>query len=368
MERGSCEAGHIAVPGIAKFYPCLKTSQRVQTASFPLAEILGAFYPNADLIGRNVKKALQYGIVGTGAVGGYYGLKLLWAGCRVCFLARSDYDHIRRHGLKMTSPEGTRISKPVDVYGNPKDMPRCDVALVTLKATSNHLLPRLLRPLVKPGALIVLLQNGIGHEDAVARAFPRCRVAAGLAFLCSTKIGPGHIRHLDYGAVTLAPFSRSATAKTRAPRILRSVAADLRRAGVPARILPDLLLARWKKLVWNIPFNGLSVVHRALTDRLIRDPALRCEVIALMQEVVRGARAMGRRIPPSFVRKMLRDTERMEPYRTSMKVDYDRGRPMEVEAIFGNPLRMARAAGVELPRLAALYRKLKKLNARKTGP
>lgn len=243
-------------------------------------------------------------------------------------------------------------------------MPRCDVLLVTLKTTKNPLLPRILPPVVKRGGLIVLLQNGIGWEEKIAARFPYTHVAAGLAFLCSTKIGPGHIHHQDYGAVTLAPYAGSRRT-TRAPAILKRVAADFRRAGVPVRILPDMVLARWKKLVWNIPFNGLSVVHNARTDRLISEPSFRREVLVLMGEVVRGARALGRHIPPSFVRKMIRDTERMKPYRTSMKVDFDARRPMEVEAIFGNPLRMARAAGAHLPRLAQLYRTLKELDKKR---
>jgi 2-dehydropantoate 2-reductase len=308
-----------------------------------------------------VAKALRYGIIGTGAVGGYYGAQLVTAGCDVHFLVHSDFRHIQKHGLRMTTPKGV-FTLPVRVYAQTTDMPRCDVLLVTLKATKNHLLPRLLAPVVKRGGLIVLLQNGIGWEEKLASLFPHTHMAAGLAFLCSTKIGPGHIQHLDYGAVTLAPYAGSQrTAK--APAILKRVAADFRRAGVPVRILPDLVLARWKKLVWNIPFNGLSVVHNALTDKLVSDAALRKEVLALMDEVVRGARALGRHIPRLFVQKMIRDTERMKPYRTSMKVDFDRGRPMEVEAILGNPLRMARAAGVELPKLAHLYRQLKALNA-----
>lgn len=310
-----------------------------------------------------MKSNIQYGIIGTGAVGGYYGIKLLRAGCKVAFLARSDYQHIRKRGLRLLSPQGRYTCKRVDVFNTTRKMPSCDVLLVTLKATKNHLLPRMLAPIVKPGSLIVLLQNGIGYEERIARAFPNAHVAAGLAFLCSTKIGPGLVRHLDYGAVVLAPFARNRQ-RVAAPRLLRIVAADLRRAGVSVRINSDHLLARWKKLVWNIPFNGLSVVYNTCTDRLVETPAYRQEVLSLMREVVQGARAMGRCIPPSFIRKMILDTERMKPYRTSMKVDYERGRRMEVEAIFGNPLRMARAAGAKLPRLARLYATLKTLNAR----
>jgi 2-dehydropantoate 2-reductase len=83
-----------------------------------------------------------------------------------------------------------------------------------------------------------------------------------------------------------------------------------------------------------------------------------------MQEVVTGAAACGRAITPGFVQEMLDRTDRMKPYRTSMKIDFDAHRPMEIEAIFGNPLRAAQEAGCQLARLETLYRQLKFLDAR----
>ena len=144
---------------------------------------------------------------------------------------------------------------------------------------------------------------------------------------------------------------------------MRRIAAAFERAGIEVELSDDLILARWKKLVWNIPFNGLSVVLNANTDRLVSEPHCRELVAALMDEVVRGADAVGRRVPPDFVQRMIRDTEKMKPYRTSMKIDYDERRPMEVESIFGNPLRAAATAGTDLPRIGMLYRELKFLDA-----
>jgi 2-dehydropantoate 2-reductase len=129
----------------------------------------------------------------------------------------------------------------------------------------------------------------------------------------------------------------------------------------------DLLTARWKKLVWNIPFNGLSVVLNATTTEMMADPDARALAEALMREVVADAAACGRQIGKEFVQKMLAYTAKMIPYRTSMKIDYDERRPMEVEAIYGNPLRAAKRAGADSPRLEALYRQLKFMDARNAG-
>jgi len=96
----------------------------------------------------------------------------------------------------------------------------------------------------------------------------------------------------------------------------------------------------------------------------MKNPATRELVVKLMREVVAGAASVGRIIPDSVLEKMLNDTDRMPPYRTSMKIDCDNRRPMEVESIFGNPARAAKSAGAEMPRTEMLYQQLKFLDQR----
>lgn len=308
----------------------------------------------------------SYAIIGTGALGGFYGARLHRAGLEVHFLLHSDHEHVRRHGLKVESKEGDFHLPRVNAYGHAGDVPKCDVALVALKTTQNHLLPSLLPPVMKDNGVVLIIQNGLGMEDAVAEIVGPGRVMGGLSFLCSNKVGPGHIRHLDYGAVAFAEYSPESRPRGITDR-MRAVGADFERAGIKVELIEDLILARWKKLVWNVPYNGLSVILNAMTDELMKDPATRELVVQLMHEVVAGAAAVGRTIPDSFVTKMLVDTERMPPYRTSMKIDYENRRPMEIEAIFGNPVRAARSAGRELPRVEMLYKQLQFLDERNQG-
>lgn len=298
---------------------------------------------------------MKYAIIGTGALGGFYGARLQRAGADVYFLLHSDYDHVRQHGLVVDSKEGDFVLPKVNAYREPRDLPPCDFVLVCLKATQNHLLPALL-PL---RGTVVLMQNGLGAEEELARHIHRDRLMAGLAFLCSNKVGPGHIRHLDYGYVRFAELTGGITER------MTQIAADFERAGIPVTLADDLASARWHKLVWNIPYNGLSVVLNANTSEMMADPATRALIEALMREVVAGAAACGRHIAEAFVQKMLADTAQMKPYRTSMKIDFDAGRPMEVEAIYGNPLRAAQAAGASVPQLETLYRQLKVLDGRR---
>lgn len=295
----------------------------------------------------------SYAILGAGAVGGLYGIRLRQAGAEVHFLLRSDYDHVRQHGFHLETPTGTHHLPARNIYRHARDLPPCDVVIVALKTTQNHCLPDLLPPALNPTGCVLLMQNGLGGEEYLAGLVGAERVVCGLTFVCAHKPGPGHWQHLDYGLVSLGEVAhRGPSAR------LDALAADLRRAGFPVQILDDYRVARWNKLVWNIPFNGLSVILNATTRQLMDHPATRQLCEAIMREVVADAHGCGVPVAETIVAEMLEHTDKMTPYRTSMKRDYDAGRPLEVEAIYGNPWRAARAAGLESPRLEFLYRQL----------
>jgi 2-dehydropantoate 2-reductase len=310
---------------------------------------------------RDRKNTRSYAILGTGALGGYYGACLQRAGLDVHFLFRSDYSHVTQHGLVIESTDGDFTLPQVNAYQDVKDMPRCDVVAIALKTTQNHLLPQLLPPVVKEDGVVLVLQNGLGVEAAVAEIVGSHRVIGGMCFVCANKVAPGRIRHLDYKAIALAEYTARDRAAGITPR-MQQIATDFTSAGIPIDLSEDLLLARWQKLVWNIPYNGLSVVLNAQTDELMADVSTRALVEDLMAEVVEGAAKCDRHIPDSFVQNMLDRTVKMKPYKTSMKIDYDLQRPLEVEAIFGNPLRAARQAGANLSQIRTLYQQLKFLD------
>jgi 2-dehydropantoate 2-reductase len=147
---------------------------------------------------------------------------------------------------------------------------------------------------------------------------------------------------------------------------MRGIGDDLQRAGIPVQLAEDLAIARRQKLVWNIPYNGLSVILNANTDALMADPHTRQLVEQIMREIVADAHAASVAVDREIIERMLQYTDNMKPYRTSMKIDFDEHRPMEVEAIFGNPLRAAQQAGAKSPLIEMLYRQLKFLDASST--
>ncbi|MEG4343683.1 putative 2-dehydropantoate 2-reductase [Microcoleus sp. A003_D6] len=306
----------------------------------------------------------NYAIVGTGALGGFYGARLQQAGLEVNFLLRSDYDRVKKHGLIVESPEGDFTLPHVRAYRDAHKMPQCDVVIVALKTTQNHLLPKILPHLLKDNGAVLVLQNGLNTEPEVAKIVGAERVVGGLCFLCSYKVGPGHICHLDYGNITLGEYAQDYKAMGITNR-MHQITGDFKLAHIPIKMSEDLLLSRWKKLVWNIPYNGLSVVLDARTDQLMANPDTLILVEEIMGEVIAGAKSCDRIIPDDFIPQMLEYTQKMKPYRTSMKIDYDESRPLEVEAIFGNPIRVAEQAGIKLPQIEVLYRMLKFVDVQK---
>ena len=309
---------------------------------------------------RDVMKLmkLKYAVVGTGALGGYYGGKLAEAGGDVHFLLNSDYDQVQKNGLQVDSVKGDFHLSRVNAYSAAATMPPADVVLVCLKTTNNHLLKEMLQPLLKEDSLVILIQNGLGIEAALEEELPGTLIAGGLAFICSQKVGPGHIEHLDYGKLILASYNLQDDA------VLKQVCRDFEQAGVPCEFSDDLDLSRWQKLVWNVPFNGLTVVLNTTTDAIMKNPLSRKLACDMMAEVVTGAQACGVNVQAGFADKMMALTSGMKPYAPSMKLDFDSRRALEIKAIYSQPVQQAAKHGVEMKKVEMLEKQLLFINQR----
>lgn len=297
--------------------------------------------------------ALKYGIIGTGALGGFYGGMLAKAGQEVHFLFRSDYEYVRKNGLQVDSIKGDFHLDNVNAYQRSQQMPVCDVILVCLKTTGNHLLPELIKPLLHSKSVVILLQNGLGLEEDLSAELPNIQIAGGLAFICSNKVGPGHISHLDYGKLIIG--SHNVTD----PEILNQVVNDFQTAEVHTEFSVDLLLSRWQKLVWNIPFNGMTVVLNTTPDRLMVNDSTRELALEMMLEVIHGANKCGVLLKESLAQQMIDMTMKMKPYTPSMKLDYDFHRPMEIEYIYSKPIQTAMEAGFVMNKVSMLEKQLR---------
>lgn len=255
------------------------------------------------------------------------------------FLLRSDFNYVTKHGLIVDSFLGDfSIEKPL-VYKSIADMPPCDLVLFSAKETANDALFPLLEPVLKTGCPVILMQNGISAEEKLAALYPQIHVFGGMCFVCSFRESPGVVRNPSMERVSLAPADATDAG------MLHKLAKVFTDAGIDVETLENLGLARWRKLMWNIPYNGLTAVMNCKTDFLVGDPAMRELVAEIMKEIARAAAACGYVIEDGFAEKMVRDTERMKPYEPSLKLDFLAGRPMEIDAIYSNPIRFAAQRG-----------------------
>lgn len=303
---------------------------------------------------------MRYGIIGVGAIGGFYGSKLAYSGQDVHFLSHSDYQFVKERGMQVDSCDGSFHLKQVNVYQHPKDMPKCDVVIVGLKTTNNHLLSELLPPLLHERTVVVLIQNGIGVEADVQKMFPDVQLIAGLAFICSAKTEPGRVNHQCYGSINLGNYS------CKDERLFSAILNDFTNAGIQAGSVP-YEEARWKKAVWNMPFNGMTVALNTRTDLLLKQPATRQLIRDLMMEVIGAAHHLGvTGLDEAFADKMIQMTDEMTPYSPSMKLDFDFHRPMEIYYLYTRPIQIAREAGFSMPKLEMLEAELRFLAEKET--
>lgn len=297
-------------------------------------------------------------LVGTGAVGSFYTGKLAQAGASVSFVCRSDFEEVSRNGVSIKSVRGDYSFRPkevirtiIDYSGTP------DFIIVATKVLPEIDVPALIRGKVGTDTTIVLLQNGINIEPPVMNAFPDNEIISGLAFICVSRESFGCIDHQDYGRLVLGkyPTGRSSRAE--------ELAVLFNSVDVNCDTDDDIITARWKKLVWNAPFNPMSVLAGGATTReMMNSPETLKLARNVMKEVLALAEKTGNPIDCSFIDKMIEDTSKMTPYKTSMLLDYEGKRAMEVEAILGNAVRLASQERLPVPHLESLYGLLTLIN------
>ena len=295
---------------------------------------------------------MRIGIIGSGALGLYYGAMLQRSGQEISFLLRRDYHALQKTGLQVHSCNGDFHLPQISGSLSAQEIGVVDLVIVGLKTISNHHLIDLVRPLLGPETAILTLQNGLGNEDLLAEAFGAERVLGGVAFLCSNRGEPGTVYHLGEGKIILGEFNSGLSQRS------CDLAAMFQAAGVPCTAVSDLRRARWEKLVWNIPFNGLCALLEEDVTNLLNHSQSKELVRNLMLEVITGANAQGLEElieGPGFSQRLISFTENMDHYQPSMLIDRIEGRLLELEAIYAIPLQQAKAVGVNMPRVEMLH-------------
>lgn len=293
-------------------------------------------------------------IVGTGAIGGFYGALLAQAGADISVVCRNDFQQVKNLGLQVDSIQFGQINFiPNKVLENCIDyQDQADYLILCTKVLPTLDRVALIKEAITTKTSIVLIQNGIDIEQEIVDAFPDNEVISGLAFICSNRTQPGVINHLAYGRLTLGNFPDGISYKT------KHLADLFRHSGLDCLCTEDIIAARWQKCVWNAPFNPLSVLSGGLLTQRILNTQERF-VRQIMQDICNIAKASGHPLPDDIIDSNIEKTFDMLPYKTSMLIDYEKQQPMEIEAILGNALRKARALNLNCPYLESVYATIK---------
>ena len=297
-------------------------------------------------------------IAGAGAIGALYGSMLQKAGARVSVLCRSGCKEILENGIQIKSiwGDGTlQVERAFRFDELPDES--FDLILVATKVLPGTDLAGKIAPAVGKNTSILILQNGWNVELPYRDRYPHNEILSALAFVCSNRHDLLHIEHLDYGKLNLGIYRSGSVSR------LKEVAGMLERTGVPLEISEQIQRDRWIKLIWNVPFNPLSVLgNRATTEEILSGDDSRNLAGELMNEILLIGRGLGFELESGLADLMMERTLKMKPYRTSMLLDYESGRPMEIEAILGEPLREARRLGISVPRMETIYALLRLLD------
>jgi len=300
-----------------------------------------------------VDRVDRVAVVGTGAVGGYYGARLAQSGLDVSFLLRGDYKHVKEHGLTVKSVAGDFDLPEVQCFETSREIGVVDLVIVAWKTTSNHYYEEVIRPLLHEGSWILTLQNGLGNVEKLAALFGPERVFGGLCFVCINRTGPGALCHSASGLVRVGEFQPEF--QPNGTSRLQDLTRSLTEGGIQCQEVGDLEEAQWLKLVWNIPFNGLAISEGGVDTRvLLESQPTEDRIRCIMMEVKAIAAALGHQINDTFIEQQIAVTRTMNAYRPSSMIDYVEGREVEVDAIWREPVRRAHALGVEIPEIELL--------------
>lgn len=290
-------------------------------------------------------------VVGTGAVGGFYGGYLAKSGTSVSVLSRSDFHIVREKGIKIKSLLGDYNFVPDQVVKNVSDYKGTpDYILVATKVLPELNISSLIKSAVKPGTSIILLQNGIDIEKDAVSSFPDNEIISALAFICVSRPSYGEIDHTDFGSLIIGRYPRGRSQK------INELSDMFTASGIKCTIDENITGSRWKKLVWNAPFNPISVLGGKLDTREMTESD---EVLtlsrAIMSEIIELARLEGHSLPEKIIENTIETTKKMVPFKTSMLQDFERRKPMESEAILGNALRLGKKHDLDMPYTESLY-------------
>jgi 2-dehydropantoate 2-reductase len=318
---------------------------------------------------------MRFAILGSGAVGGYFGAKLAKAGQDVTFIARGAHlDAIRSKGLEVRSAKLGDFTVRAGAESDTARVGAVDVVIVSVKAYDNATALPLLGPLIGPDTAVLTLQNGVDSGDEVAAITGERHVLGGTTYVATALEGPGLIvqtgvhRSIIFGEVFALPAEASAEVGDRgriSPRV-QAIADVLASADIQVTPVADARVPIWDKFVYLVPFSGFTGAARLPIGFIWKYPHVQDMFYAAAREVAAIAKAEGVTISPDRFDTLKEYMANIPPTtRSSLLIDLEQKKRIEVEALQGAAVRRAARHGVPVPIVSTLYAVLK---AWESGP
>jgi 2-dehydropantoate 2-reductase len=301
---------------------------------------------------------MHFAVLGSGAVGGYYGAKLARAGYDVTFLARGAHLRaIRERGLLVWSPLGDFLAR-ARAEEDPSAVGQVDVVLFCVKTYDNSVALQAIGPLMGPSTVVLTLQNGVDSATELAAVLGEPPVLAGATYIATALALPGLIEQI--GTHQRVVFGEAFGLRTEVTERVARLREAFERAAVDVEAVPDARVPVWQKLAYLAPFAGFTGAARLPLGPLWKDPFIRDRFLEAVAEVERLARAEEVAIPSDLRTQIEQYMDALPPStRSSLLIDLSLGKRLEVESLQGSVVRRARAYGVDAPIMATLYAVLK---------
>ena len=313
---------------------------------------------------------MKYAIVGAGAIGGYLGARLSLAGEEVTFIARNkNLQAIKAHGFRLQLPDGTVQHAPkVRAVQHMAEAGVQDVVLLTTKAHQvRELLPDL-RALFGPDTLVVTMINGIpwwyfqkiggafegqvlasvDPDGVLAAGIETERLIGSIVYPAAELVEPGVVKLIEGNRFTLGELDGQRT-----PRI-EALAKSLMAAGFKAPVSRDIRSEIWVKLWGNLSFNPISALTHATLEDICRFPLTRELAARMMTEAQRVGEKLGVEFKISLEQR-ISGAESVGAHKTSMLVDVEHGRALELQALVGSVVELGRITNTPTPTIEAVY-------------
>jgi 2-dehydropantoate 2-reductase len=289
---------------------------------------------------------MKIAVMGSGGVGGYFGARLVEAGCEVGFVARGAHlAAIRADGLRVESPLGNVHLKDVRVTDDPATLGKVDLIILAVKLWDTEAAAERIRPLLGPETGVLSLQNGVQKDDILRRVLGPEAVMGGVCYIATVIDRPGVIKHTG----TMQRLVFGEYDGRRSPRAEAFLDACTR-AKINVELSADVRRALWEKFVFLVGMSGATATIRLPIGRIRAHPLTRAFYFDLMRETVAVGRAHGVAIDEGYPEERLKFSDTLPGEMTaSMHHDLERGNPLEVMWLGGGVVALGEAVGVPTP-------------------